>query len=242
MRYFLITLLVCLTAFAAVFNGPAWSQYNNGSCEQADSTAANLECINRHYQIMQDKLKTVFKKAGGQDEAAGPLLGAAQKDWLVYRDSQCKWEAELPKVPALKRVYELSCLTALTEKRIAVLQAAVKHEQADKPREFGAQPRWMNALAHDYPKTFWRYGEWKSADMDCDGEDDAIMTGIDVAQVAEEATGDGKDSGDETRAEIAVVVAISDNPPAGRPKARLLKIPVGGKGGATTPFCISKTA
>lgn len=215
-------------AFAATFNGPAFSQRHSGYCDQADSTAATLDCVNKHNQDVQTKLSSTFKAIiDQQDEETRALLNEAQKNWIIYRDAQCKWESGLPQTPSLERIYELSCLTEMTERRIAVLETVKTREEKEEPREFGAQPRWMNALANDYPQIFWRYGEWKSADMDCDDEDEQIMTGISVAHIQEaiKIEADGT-SEEEAHHEVEIVIAVSENPEAGRPKAKLFRVPV----------------
>ncbi|MCB9990233.1 MAG: DUF1311 domain-containing protein [Rhodospirillales bacterium] len=227
MRYFLVVLSFCVLAFAATFNGPpAFSQRHMGYCDRADSTADTLDCINRHNQDVQKKLNDVFTDiAAGQSDETKALLNDAQKNWIPYRNAQCAWEASLTETASLKRVYELSCLTAMTDRRVALLEAVQSREAQEEPREFSAQPRWMNALAHDHPQIFWRYGEWKSADLDCDGHDEQVMTGLSVAQTQEVVI--EKDAVSEAqRQDIEVVVAISENPPTGRPKAALLRLPV----------------
>lgn len=226
MRYFLIFLILGIIALSAVFNGPAYSQRHAGYCDQAESTAATLDCVNRHNQAAKDKLSAAFKEImQAQSEAARALLSEAQKSWIIYRDAHCAWESGLTDTPALKRVYELSCLTAMTDHRLGILEAVRLREEAPAPREFGSQPRWMNALAHDHPDIFWRHGEWKSADMDCDGEDEQIMTGISVNQI-QEVKIDEKAVSEKARHEIEIVISISENPKTGRPRAKLLRLPV----------------
>ncbi len=229
MRYFLVVLMLCVVAFAATFNGPAWSQRRHGNCDQAVSTANALECVNRNNQDVQNRMSATFKAlVENQKDASRALLSDAQKEWILYRDSHCAWEAGLTDTPALKRVYELSCLTAMTEQRISLLENINEREEQPEPREFSAQPRWMNALAHDYPDIFWRYGEYKSADMDCDGVDEQIMTGISVVHVdaAKKGAGDADTAGVKPLHEVEVIISISENPETGRPKAQLLRLPV----------------
>lgn len=227
MRYFTITLLVLVLAFSATVNGPAFSQRHAQGCDKADSTAAALDCVNRQNQLTQEKLSQTFKATvEGQSEEARAMLNEAQKDWIIYRDAQCKWEAGLSEAPALARVAELSCLNALTEGRIAILESVRNRAEDKSPREFSDQPRWMNVLAGDYPDIFWRYGAWQSADLDCDEEDEQIMTGIAVARVQDSVEiGDGQ-AKEEGHHEVEMVIAVSENPLTGRPKSKLLRIPV----------------
>lgn len=87
----------------------------------------------------------------------------------------------------------------------------------------------MNVLANDYPDIFWRYGNSRSADLDCDGADEQIMTGIAVAHVQDAVTIGEQDIREEGHHEIEMVIAISENPQTGRPKSRLFRVPVSEK-------------
>ncbi len=230
MRYFLITLFVCSLAFSAAFNGAAVAQRHIDDCDQADSTADAFGCVNRRNQDIQEKLNQVFEAIiATQDEETKAMLGAAQKNWIIYRDAQCEWESGLTDTASLKRVYELSCLASMTERRVKLLESVQMREKETSPREFGAQPRWMNALAHDYPDIFWRYGEWQSADMDCDDEDEQIMTGLSVARIQDSVTIGDDEVAEDAHHEVEIVIAVSENPKTGRPKATLFRLPVSDK-------------
>jgi len=227
MRYFLFIFLVCAIAFAATFGGPAFSQRHIGYCDQANSTADTLDCIKSHNDDTQAALSATFKAViESQDQETRSLLSEAQKNWLIYRDAQCDWETGLPAAAPLKRVYELSCLTAMTERRLKLLQAIQAREEEEAPREFGTQPRWMNALASDYPDIFWRYGRWESVDLNCDGAEEQVMTGIAVAHILESVTIDEDKITEDAHQHVELVVAVSDNPQTGRPKSRLFRLPV----------------
>ncbi len=206
---------------------PAHAQRQFDYCAQARSTAATLDCVNRQYGDTQEALSILFSElSAAQSDEARTLLGAAQKNWILYRDEQCGWEAGLAETEALRRIYELSCLTALTERRTTLLRSIMAQQKEGAPREFGAQPRWMNALAHDYPDIFWRYGESLTADLDCDGEDEQILRGLAVSPMQESVTIGENGVAESVRNDLEIVIAVSDNPVAGRPRARLFRIPV----------------
>lgn len=227
MRYFLLALIVCAAAFAATTGGPAFSQRAGVFCDQADSTAATLDCINKRNQERQAKLSAVFKETAEALEGdAKTQLNEAQKNWLIYRDAHCLWEAGIQENAGLKRIYELSCLADITDTRIGQLQTVNERADKEAPREFGTQPRWMTALAGDHPQIFWRYGEWKSADLNCDDKPEQIMTGISVAHVQDSVKIENEGVKEQAHHEIDIVVAVSDNPETGRPRAKLFRLPV----------------
>lgn len=230
MRYFLITLFICALIFTEAFINTAIAQRHTGYCDQANSTADALECVNKHDHDTQEKLNLLFKViANTQDEQTKSTLNIAQKNWIAYRDTHCEWEANLAESPSLKRVYELSCLAEMTEKRIKLLELVQKREKENAPREFSTQPRWMNALALDYPEIFWRYGEWKSTDMNCDGEDEQIMTGMSIVHIQDSVTIEDNAVTEGTHHDVEIIIAVSDNPETGRPKAKLLRLPISDK-------------
>ena len=227
MRYFLFVFLVLAIAFSAASGGPAFSQRHNGYCDQADSTADTLKCVNNHNQDIQDKLIEAFKLAlENQNDETRALLNESQKNWIIYRDAQCQWESELPEKDSLKRIYELSCLTEITQQRLSVLEKIISQTKQEEPREFGAQPRWMIALVSDHPEMFWRYGQTQSIDFDCDGANEQVMTGISVAHIQESVTIEQNDVHENAHQHVDIVIAVSDNPETGRPKSKLFTVPV----------------
>jgi len=229
-RVYLILFSVCLVAFLGTVNGPAFSQLRVGNvgCDSTKSTADALECINQSRRRVQDMLNDTYKLvAEAQDsEEKRSRLGAAQQSWIAYRDAQCAWESSLPDNPSLSRIYELSCVAAMTDLRAQLLSSIHAREAAEGPREFGAQPRWMNVLADESPDVFWRYGGWLRADMNCDGRDEYIMTGLALAQVQAAAAVRENAEQSTMRHEADFIVAIASNPETGRPRATLIKLPV----------------
>ncbi len=230
MRFSFFLFLIFIPALLIIASGKAaLSQKSADYCDKVESTADAMACINRNKQDIQKRLNEIYAALlEEQGETNKSLLGTAQTLWVAYRDAQCSWETGNVKTPALERVSELSCLTALTKIRTDLLASILNREKEETPREFGTNPRWMNVLAHDYPDVFWRYGHWIRTDMDCDGNEEQVMSGISFSDKGEDNV-DGVQN-------INVVLAISNNPETGKPKANIFRIPVTKKE-ETVHFC-----
>lgn len=221
--------LVLLTVFC--FGKQAAAQIHTGYCDHAESTAAVQSCLNSHLSDAQKRLNKVYEKLTGTLEGE-PLekLKELQASWLEYRDNECEWEAAQPEAQALQRVYELSCMARVTEDRADLLAVALAdNEHVGEQRQFGSFPRWMNALSKDYPDVFWNYGKRTRADLDCDGEDEMVMSGVALSRVKTlEVSEDEMQEDKEGRSPhgLDVVIAIAENPATGRPQAQLFRFPV----------------
>lgn len=55
-----------------------------------------------------------------------PLLIQAEKDWVEFRDSHCKFEASQYKGGSIQPLIYSTCLEELTKKRIAEIKASIK--------------------------------------------------------------------------------------------------------------------
>lgn len=210
-RLFAVVSLITILVLAVTPGAKA--QSHSGYCDAAESTADALDCVNRNKNDVQTRLQGVYDQLStdiGAEQRKS--LEASQQAWVAYRDAQCKWERSTAENPSLERIYELSCITLLTNMRTELLSMTLDRQQEDSPREFGAQPRWMNVLAHDYADVFWRYGSWIRADLDCDNENEQVLAGIEYDRNAE--------PGQKPR----LVIAVSENPRTGRPTSTLLKI------------------
>lgn len=219
-------ILAAVCFFASV---PVRAQEHFGYCEDITNTSEALACVNRHKEDAQIRLNMVFvdlAKTMQDTPADREALQDSQNAWLSYRDDHCVFAAKRAGTPALERIYELSCITDLTEQRAELLAMSLYQGAREQPREFGTFPRWMNVLAHENPGTFWRYGKRLEMDFDCDGQAEEVLTGVAVspARADAEATGIQAD----------LVVAISSNPPTGRPQAHVLTFQLRGGG---TGFC-----
>lgn len=180
-------------------------------CKNVDSTAASQECLKKHLKTAQNRLNKIYVKLGETLEADRlEELKSLQKIWLTYRDAECMWEAARPEEVSLKRVNELSCMARVTEDRADLLTIAYDDSaHPDKQRQFGDFPSWMNAVAKQYPAIYWNYGARIEGDMNCDGQNEHVMTGLQM----------GTEYPD-------IHLAIIENPLVGKPTPTLFTFPV----------------
>ncbi len=214
-----------LFIFSAVFllglHQNAYAQGHSFYCSHATSTAASQKCLQRHLDASQKRLNGIYQELNKTVEGnALAALKELQASWLVYRDAECSWEASLSENPSLKRVNELSCLARVTDDRADILSVALQDEkvaddQVETQREYGAFPRWMNVVAKQAPKVTWNYKDRTRFDLDCDGDDEFIMTGLSY-----------KESGEPTLHTVMYHVALSENPPIGKPTVKMFDFPV----------------
>lgn len=226
MRLFIF---ICFLGLFFLFPAPSQAQGHSVFCGKADSTAASQECLKRHLDSAQKRLNKIYNKLGDSLESEKlDELKELQQTWLTYRDSECMWEAERSETPSLKRVNELSCMARVTEDRADLLTIVYGDgEDTSIQREFGDFPRWMNAMAKDNPSVFWDYGRRTEHDLDCDGESEYIMQGIETSSLPDAEKEEGEeDKAREKRFSQEVVVAIAQNPPTGRPEVKTFKFPV----------------
>lgn len=241
MKFINSALLLCFLAMMPV---QAMAQGHSVFCGQADSTAASQECLKRHLDSAQKRLNKVYQELGSALE--GEKLGELkelQSTWLNYRDAECMWESERSVTPSLKRINELSCMARVTDDR-ADLLTVIYGDGTDgvSQREYGSFPRWMNALAKDHSDIYWHYGGRTDSDLNCDGENEYVMRGVRMSALKmDKAKTDRADGEEDAGAgdqpvnliyESNMVLAIAQNPPTGRPTAKIIEFPVqtGGTG------------
>lgn len=204
----LATVLLIVSAIAS-----AKAQIHAGYCDSTRTTADALDCINRHKQDVQKRMNEVFDDVLSsiplENNKQKDSLSKAQQSWINYRDAQCLWEASLAQTPSLERIYELSCITLLTNLRSDLLSTAITDRKKEMPREFGSSPRWINVLTHEHPETFWRFGKWIHVDLDCNGEDEQIVSGVKFSKKENSPI---------------LVLAIAESPLTGKPQTKLFDI------------------
>lgn len=214
-----------LFSFLLSFSSQALAQGHGLYCDQADSTAATQKCLKKHLDTAQKRLNKIYTLLNGaMDAEKKSELDELQKTWLSYRDSECMWEAQNADNASLKRINELSCMARVTDDRADIL--TIVHEdkiQLDTVREYGSFPRWMNVAAKENPKVYWDYAKRQGFDLDCDGEEEYIMSGMmsDVVEVQSEGEEISKTSYNNN-----VVVSVSQNPSVGKPTTSVFKFPV----------------
>lgn len=69
-----------------------------------------------------------------------PLLIQAEKDWVKFRDSHCKFEASQYEGGSIQPLINYNCLQESTKKRIAEIKASIKKHPntfSDKTKNVG---------------------------------------------------------------------------------------------------------
>lgn len=226
MRFLSLFILTLLCAPTASANQSSHIAY----CDEADSTAALQDCVNKHYTSAQDRLNAAYEAVTAElEEDDLNILRDIQAQWVAYRDAECAWESSRVETEGLMKIYELSCETRMTEDRIALLEATYDKKDQSNQTELSGFPRWMNALTEDYPDVFWRFGERERLDLNCDGNEDVVMLGAAVSRVQTLEVAETEMESDEqgrTPHALDVVVSITENPPTGRPKSQLFRLPI----------------
>lgn len=218
MRFFIVSFIVILCGFQSKAEAQGHSLY----CSQAESTAASQKCLQRHLDTAQNRLNGIYQGLNKVVEGeALTALKELQANWLTYRDAECMWEASLSENPSLKRMNELSCLARITEDRADILSVALNDERnagdaIETQREYGSFPRWMNVIAKQEPKAYWDYKDRTRFDLDCDGDDEYVMTGVSI-----------KETGNSGLYSALYHVAVAENPPIGTPVATVFDFSIG---------------
>ena len=85
------------------------------------------ETANTNYRKADAKLNKVYKQLMAMlDKNEKPLLIQAEKDWVKFRDSHCKFEASQYEGGSIQPLIYSTCLEDLTKKRIAEINASIK--------------------------------------------------------------------------------------------------------------------
>lgn len=216
----LVTLTIVITTQSF-----ANAQEHLSYCEGVKSTAEILKCVNYHLEDAQTRLGMAFQelaKSAKTDEDK-ELIQDAQNYWLSYRDAQCELEKKQSENPGFERIYELSCLATMTEQRAEQLSMSLFNSNRKETREFGTFPRWMNVLAHENPDIFWRYGYHHTHDMDCDGKNEHVISGIKITSSENNA-----DENQTSYPQLSIIIAIAENPATGKPETQIIPIPATG--------------
>lgn len=188
----------------------------NEDCQTASTSADVMRCLTHNKEKADEALNHVFKTLSTKKSGeALKDIEDLQKLWIEYRDQECAAEVEALSSEALKRIEGLKCQTRLTRERIAAIQKTVVSETGSpslgEPPN-AQQPRWINALAEQYQDVYWQYGGTNSDDLDCDGEKEFVLSGLVFNQEA---------------SDYETVLAISENPPTGKPQNTLLNMIAG---------------
>ena len=178
-------------------------------CAKASSSADVMRCLTGKYERLQEELNSAFDQLSVQSSGEALVrVKDIQGQWLQYRDLECARESDNISTQSLGRLEKLRCLNRLTGERVNAIRTNLQNEERATLGETGAPPRWMNALAVDYPDTFWRYGARVVGDLDCDETDEYVIEGARV---------------DIKTNRIMPVLAISENPRVGRPVSTIIE-------------------
>lgn len=80
-----------------------------------------------NYKKTDAELNKVYKQLMAiLDKNEKPLLIQAEKDWVKFRDSHCKFDASQYERGSIQPLIYSTCLDELTEKRIAEIKASIK--------------------------------------------------------------------------------------------------------------------
>lgn len=97
----------------------------NGSFAQTQSEMNATAIAN--YKKSDAQLNKVYKQLMGMlHKSEKPLLVQAEKDWLKFRDSHCKFEASQYEGGSMQPLVYYNCLNQLTKKRIVEIKASIK--------------------------------------------------------------------------------------------------------------------
>lgn len=162
----------------------AWPQVSQADskafCKKAKTNADLVQCLSDTYEKVQDDLRQSYDaRMDEQKERGATDLIQGQKDWNLYKKSNCVWEANRQANESLRRITELSCQIRLTENRQAALDEAAL-PIAEQRKAKGHTPRWMNVLRAEYPAAYWQYDDAQIHDLNCDGRANFIARGVSV--------------------------------------------------------------
>lgn len=98
-----------------------------GASSFAQTQLEMNETANANYKKADTQLNKVYKQLMVMlDKSEKPLLIQAEKDWVKFRDSHCKFDASQYEGGSMKPLVYSSCLEELTKKRIAEIKASIK--------------------------------------------------------------------------------------------------------------------
>jgi uncharacterized protein YecT (DUF1311 family) len=108
--YFIAVLILC---FINISFAQTQSEMN---------VAANVK-----YKKADAELNKVYKQLMAiLDQNEKILLIQAEKDWIKYRDSHCKFDASQYEGGSIQPLIYFTCLEELTKKRIAEIKSSIK--------------------------------------------------------------------------------------------------------------------
>jgi uncharacterized protein YecT (DUF1311 family) len=108
--YFIVLLLICFCSNSFAQTQAQMNATANASYKKADAQ------LNKVYKQLMAVL----------DKNEKPLLIQAEKDWVKFRDSHCRFEASQYEGGSIQPLIYSTCLEELTKKRIVEIKASIK--------------------------------------------------------------------------------------------------------------------
>jgi uncharacterized protein YecT (DUF1311 family) len=94
-----------------------------GGCDNAQDQNTMNRCAEDDYARADAELNRVYKQVmNGLDTQSEQLLKAAQRDWIAFRDDECKYENVQNEGGSIYPLVYNGCLTTLTKARTKQLQ------------------------------------------------------------------------------------------------------------------------
>lgn len=121
------TLLFILIAFHA----PA---SRADACDDAVSQADMTVCAAKAFTLADRQLNDAYKEIGrrlDEDAATKKLLVAAQRDWIAFRDSECRFQASASVGGSIYPMLVATCRTEITNERIEHFRTYLACEEGD---------------------------------------------------------------------------------------------------------------
>ncbi len=200
---FLLTIFIFFST-SLFFELQARPSFIKDQCKKVQNTADILTCVKKQNEDASKHLNGFFEFIVNKDpEKDFTEFRLAQKNWILYRDQECKWETQQEENEALKRIKELSCLTKITNSRIELLEPLITQMEETPEEEFGTFPRWLNVLGEENPEVFWNYAAHIKADLNGDDREEYIITGLTI--------------GTKEAPKSVAVLALIDTPESGKP-------------------------
>jgi uncharacterized protein YecT (DUF1311 family) len=123
MRRLLLMFCVAMTVPAFAGRPAGDDPFKNVDCKTAKEQMELNYCADRDFKSADKKLNALYRKLrGGADAREQELLGAAERNWLAYRDSECAVETAESEGGSIAPMEYSICLTEKTEARIKELE------------------------------------------------------------------------------------------------------------------------
>lgn len=107
-------------------------------CNRSGSTAEMKKCADDDYRVADRKLNQVYQqltpKIQGEEKQR---LIAAQRAWIQFRDTSCKFESAEALGGTLEGLLFTNCLTKMTTNRTAELQGYIAQRVSDGKPQVG---------------------------------------------------------------------------------------------------------